>query len=304
MSLELLAQSPKLGANMQLSIIIVNWNVKDLLRKNLQSIFKLTENLDFEVIVVDNASKDGSVQMVAAEFPKVNLIASNQNLGFAKANNLGLEQATGKYVLFMNPDMELKENSFKILIDWLNQNPQIDMATCQLIYPDGSRQNNIKNNPGICDQILILLKLHHLIHPKCLRKYLAKDFDYTKEQQVKQIMGAFTLVKNEIIHDLGGWDEDYFLWWEDLDLCKRAQDKGYQLWYTPQTKVIHYEAKSFEQEMSLVKQRRFNRGMAIYSLKHKGLLSCLVVKLLSCISLGLAWVSQVLKVKPRPQSKI
>ncbi|MCX6744128.1 MAG: glycosyltransferase family 2 protein [Candidatus Parcubacteria bacterium] len=289
---------------MQLSIIIINWNVKDLLRKNLQSIFKLTQGLEFEVFVVDNASKDGSVAMIMSEFPQVNLIASNENLGFAKGNNLALEQATGKYVLFMNPDMELKENSFKILVDWMGLNSKIDLGTCQLIYPDGSRQNNIKNNPGLCDQLLILLKLHHLIQLKCLKQYLAKDFDYTKEQEVKQIMGAFTLVKNEVIADLGGWDEDYFLWWEDLDLCKRAQAKGYQIWYTPQTKVIHYEAKSFEQEVSLVKQKRFNRGMEFYFRKHSGSFSCLVVKLLSFISLGLAWVSQILKVKPRTQSKI
>jgi GT2 family glycosyltransferase len=288
---------------MQLSIIIVNWNVKDLLRKNLQSIFKLTDGLEFEVIVVDNASKDGSVQTVASEFPKVNLIASNENLGFAKANNLGLEQARGKYVLFMNPDMELVENSFKILVDWFNANSNIDLGTCQLVYPDRARQNNIKNNPGLCDQLLILLKLHHLIQPKCLQRYLAKDFDYTKEQQVKQIMGAFILVKNEVIQDLGGWDEDYFLWWEDLDLCKRAQTKGYQIWYTPQTKVIHHEAKSFEQEMSLIKQKRFNRGMRMYFLKFNGLLVYWLISLLSVISLGLAWVSQILKVKPRTQSK-
>ncbi|MCX6740029.1 MAG: glycosyltransferase family 2 protein [Candidatus Parcubacteria bacterium] len=289
---------------MQLSIIIVSWNVKDLLRKNLQSIFKLTQGLDFEVFVVDNASKDGSVQMVASEFPKVNLIASNQNLGFAKANNLALEQAQGKYILFMNPDMELVENSFKVLVDWLEASPKVEMATCQLIYPDGLRQNNIKNNPGLCDQILILLKLHHFWQPSCLKKYLAKDFDYTKEQEVKQIMGAFVLVKNEVIKDLGGWDEDYYLWWEDLDLCKRAQDKGYQIWYMPQTKLIHHEAKSFAQQMSLEKQKRFNRGMAIYFRKHFGLLSCLVVMLLSYISLGLAWVSQVFKIRPKSQSKI
>ena len=289
---------------MQLSIIIVNWNVKDLLRKNLQSIFQLTQGLEFEVFVVDNASKDGSVPMVAQGFPQVNLIASNQNLGFANGNNLALEQAQGKYVLFMNPDMELKENSFKILFDWLESNPKIDLGTCQLIYPDGSRQNNIKNNPSLCDQVLILLKLHHLIQPQCLKRYLAKDFDYTKEQEVKQIMGAFVLVKNEIIRDLGGWDEDYYLWWEDLDLCKRAQAKGYQIWYTSQTKVIHYEAKSFEQQLSFEKQKMFNRGMALYFKKHAGLFSYLVVKLLSCISLGLAWVSQVFKVKPKAQSKI
>src|SRR4030042_2551316 len=107
---------------MQLSIIIVNWNVKDLLRKNLQSIFKLTQGLEFEVFVVDNASKDGSVQMVMQKFPEVNLIVSNENLGFAKANNLALEQAQGKYILFMNPDTELTENTFKIMLAIMGQN--------------------------------------------------------------------------------------------------------------------------------------------------------------------------------------
>lgn len=289
---------------MDLSIIIVNWNVKDLLRKNLQSIFKYTQGVEFEVFVVDNASKDGSAQMVMQEFPQVNLIASNENLGFAKANNLALEQAQGKYVLFMNPDMELVENSFPRLVELMEKDEKIALATCQLNYQDGSLQKNVKNNPGLCDQALILLKLHHLFQPKCLQEYLAKDFDYTKEQGVKQIMGAFILSRGEIMRGVGGWDDDYFIWWEDLDLCKRIQNLGFKILYTPITKVIHYEAKSFEQQMSLEKQKRFNRGMALYFRKHAGLFSCLVVKLLSYFSLALAWLSQILKVKSKPQSKI
>jgi len=289
---------------MDLSIIIVSWNVKDILKKCLQSIFDKTAGIDFEVIVVDNASKDGSAQMISQEFPQVNLIASNENLGFAKGNNLGLEYAQGNYVLFMNPDMELVENSFPKLLALMNNDDKIALATCQLIYPDGSRQNNIKNNPGLCDQILILLKLHHLFQPKCLKHYLAKDFDYTKEQEVKQVMGAFTFSHGQIIRQIGGWDNDYFLWWEDLDLCKKIQDLGYKIVYTPKTKVVHYESKSFAQELSLIKQKRFNRGMAIYFRKHSGLLSYLVIKLLSYLSLGLAWLSQILKIKPKTQSKI
>lgn len=289
---------------MDLSIIIVNWNVRDLLRKCLQSIYKQTQSIEFEVFVVDNASKDSSAQMVLTEFPKVTLIASNENLGFAKANNMALEQTSGKYVLFMNPDMELVENSFPKLIELMDKDPKIVLSTCQLIYPDGSKQNNVKNNPGLCDQLLILLKLHHFFQPKCLKRYLAKDFDYSKEQEVRQIMGAFMFGKADNIKEMSGFDIDYFLWWEDLDLCKRIQDADYKIIYTPVTKVIHYEAKGFEQQPSLEKQKRFNRGMRIYFKKHKGLLTSYLIYLFSLLSLILAYLSQVFKIKPKPQSKI
>ena len=159
---ELRALSPKLLANnMDLSIIIVSWNVKELLKKCLLSIYDKTQNLEFEVFVVDNASKDATALMVATQFAQVNLIASNENLGFAKANNLAIEQAQGKYVLFLNPDTELTDNSLKVMFDLMEQDEKIALSTCQLIYPDGTLQKNVKNNPGLCDQIIILLKLHH-----------------------------------------------------------------------------------------------------------------------------------------------
>jgi len=289
---------------MDLSIIIVSWNVKELLKKCLQSIYDKTQSLDFEVFVVDNASKDGSAQMIASEFPQVNLIASNQNLGFAKANNLALEQAKGKYIAFLNPDTELIENSFKIMFDLMEKDEKIALSTCQLIYPDSTLQKNIKNNPGFCDQALILLKLHHLIQPKCLQRYLAKNFDYTKEQEVKQIMGAFIFSRGEIMRGVGGWDTDYFLWWEDLDLCKRVRNLGLKIIYTPATKIVHHEAKSFVQQMSLVKQKRFNQGMRIYFKKHGNFIVYWLISILGLVSLGLAWFSQIFKIKPKPQSKI
>jgi GT2 family glycosyltransferase len=289
---------------MDVSVIIVSWNVKPLLQKCLKSIFDFTTDIDFEVIVIDNASEDASIQMVAQEFPLVDLIASNQNLGFAKANNLGLEHASGNYILFMNPDMELVENSFKTMIDLMANDNQIGLATCQLNYPDNTRQNNIKNNPRLCDQILILLKLHHIFKPKCLQKYLARDFDYFKQQEVKQIMGAFVMTENDLIRKIGGWDADYFIWWEDLDLCKKVQNENKKIIYTPSTKIIHHEGKSFIQQKSLAKQKRFNKGMRTYFKKHHGMLSYLIISILSPISLLLAWLSQTFKIKPKAQSKI
>ena len=289
---------------MDLSIIIVNWNVRDLLKRLLESIFNYTQGIEFEVIVVDNNSGDGSIEMVRENFPQVKIIANQENLGFAKANNQGLKIALGKFVLFMNPDMELKENSFKKLADFMEQNPGIGISTCQLTYPDGKVQPIIKNNPTFCSQLLIILKLHHFFMPECLKKYLAKDFDYLKQSEVKQIMGAFVFARKEVMEKLKGWCEDYFAWWEDIDLCYSAQKADIKIFYIPITKVIHHEGKSFEQELSYKKQKRFNRGMMIYFRKYKPFWQYLVICALNPISLLLALISQILKIKPKSQSKI
>ena len=289
---------------MKLSIIIVSWNVSKLLEKCLESIIDHTQGIEYEIFVVDNASKDNSVKMVMEKFPDVNLIGSNTNLGFARANNLALEQARGEYVLFMNPDMELTENSFPKLINLMDKDKNIALSTCQLNYPDETLQKNIKNNPGFYDQLLILLKLHHLIKPKCLKQFLAKNFDYTKEQEVKQIMGAFVFSRGEIIKKIDGWDDNFFIWWEDLDLCKQIQELGLKIIYTPITKIIHHESKCFAQQLSLEKQKRFNKGMQIYFKKHHNFFAYLILSILSPVSLLLAWISQIIKIKPKPQSKI
>ncbi len=292
---------------MDLSIIIVNWNVRDLLERCLKSIFVFCQNLDYEVIVIDNFSTDGSVQMLnEMSFHNKNLktVLNQDNLGFAKANNQGLAVSSGKYVLFMNPDMELVENTLKMLYDYMeSHHNDISACTCQLQYGDGYRQPNIKRDPTFWPQWWILYKLHHFWKPRFLKKYLAKDFDYTKEQEVEQIMGAFIFARGEIIKKIGGWSEDYFLWWEDLDLCKRLRKMGEKIIYTPISRVIHYEGRSFAQQFSLAKQQRFNKGMLIYFKKYHSRLAWLVLKLANWDSLFLAWLVQLFRLKPKTQSK-
>lgn len=148
---------------MDLSVIIVSWNTRELLKKLLQSVFKYTDGIDFEIFVVDNASCDGSAEMVRNEFPGVHLIDNGQNLGFAKANNLALKRTVGKYVLFMNPDMEIRENVFKKMFDFMELRPETAISTCRLIYPDGSTQPNIKRHPTFISQAMILLKIHQFM---------------------------------------------------------------------------------------------------------------------------------------------
>lgn len=289
---------------MDLSIIIVSWNVSELLQKCLKSIYEETQGLSFEIFVIDNKSNDDTVLMINKEFPAVNLIINNENLGFAVANNQGLELANGKYVLFMNPDMEIRENSFKKLVEFMDNSSYADASTCTLKYPDMSLQRTVKNFPGFGDQVLILLKLHHLIKSRALKKYLAKDFDYTKEQSVNQIMGAFMLFRKEVIVKLGGFSADYPIWWEDVDLCYRARKNGIKIIYTPITSVIHHEGKSFVQQPSLHKQKRFIAGMLVFFKKYKPLYQYMILIILSPVSLFLAWLVQILNIKPRQQSKL
>ncbi len=331
---------------MDLSVIIVNWNTRDLLRKCLKSIFEFTKDIQFEVFVVDNASTDGSVEYFGytRNTRNVHLIANKENLGFAKANNLAAKNAVGKYVLFMNPDMEIRENVFKKMFDFMEAKPDVAISTCKLfyppansigeksnieivsrkaaspsvktifgnlgdgidggVYPDDSIQSNIKRHPTFLSQALILLKLHHFLpFLPPIKKYLAKDFDYSKEQEVEQIMGAFVFAKREFVEKVGGWDEDYFIWWEDVELCKRAAELGEKIVYFPEARVIHYEGRSFAQVQSVKKQKRFIKSMLIYFKKHHSFLEWFLLWLVSPISLFLAFLVQICKIRPRPQSK-
>lgn len=295
---------------MDVSIIIVNWNVRDLLVKCLESVFRRTKDIDFEVIVVDNASNDNSVTEIRKAFSseilnnKLLIIANRHNNGFAKANNQGLREAKGKYVLFMNPDMEFIDNTIHKMIGVIEAEDNIGACACQLLYGDRTLQPNVKNDPTFFSQLLIELKLHHIIKTRSLKKYLAKDFDYTKTSSVQQIMGAFVFTKKSIMKELNGWDEDYWLWWEDLDLCKRIRMKNYKIVYSPVSQVVHYEGKSFAQQMSVPKQKRFVRGLLTYFKKHHSKLAYYILLIFSPISIFLAYLSQILKIKPKTQSKI
>ncbi len=291
---------------MLLSIIIVNWNTKNLLRACLRSLFACTRDITFEVLVTDNGSADGSVEMVQKEFPQVIVTANKKNAGFAKANNQSLARARGEYILFMNPDMEVRDNALGKMVLWLKTRPEIGLATCRLQYPDGSPQHTIKRDPTVCDQALIMLALHHVLQStKCLQRYFAKDIDYSREQGVEQIMGSFVMGSRTVIVDvLKGWDEYFFLWWEDADLCKRARNLGYPVVYTPMWTVVHAEGQAMKQIMKLKKHRRYLVGMCKYFKKHGTLFDRLIILALAPVSFAIALLIQSLRIKPRPQGRL
>lgn len=296
---------------MDLSIVIVNWNVREFVLKCVASIFKHTKNISYEIIVVDNASNDGSANALRDTFRqeiqqgKLLVIQNAQNKGFSKANNQGLYEAQGEYVFFMNPDMEFIENTPLILRDYLKNNPEVGIAACRLLYGDKTIQPTVKNDPTLLSQVFIALKLHHVLSfTPTLKQFLAKSFDYNHPAFVEQVMGACIFMRTADMRYLNGWDEDYWIWWEDIDLCKRIRNKGKKIAYRPETSIIHFEGKSFEQQQSVTKQKRFLKGISLYFKKHHSRIAYGIIKLITPISIFLAFIVQLLKIKPKTQSRI
>jgi len=281
---------------MDLSIITVNWKVKDLLEKCLRSVYEQTKDISFEVFVVDNDSRDGSVEMVREKFPQVLLTASKDNLGFAKGNNVAAKDAKGRYILLLNPDTEILDNAIGKMVKFMDNHPGCGIAGCKLLNPDLTLQPSVRRFPTFLSQALILLKLHHLFpHSAPMRHYLAEDFDYTKTQPADQVMGAFFMIRKKVIEKIGLLDEKFWIWFEEVDYCKRTKEAGFKILYTPEAKIIHYYGQSFKQVYNVKKQKDFNKSLTYYFKKHQPLWQRILIGILKPISIALAWGVYLIK---------
>lgn len=254
---------------MKLSIIIVSWNTEELLRKCLYSIYENNKEISFEVFVVDNNPKDKTVEMVKKEFPSVNLIVNTKNLGFAKANNQAISKSRGEFVMLLNPDTEIIDNSLIEMVNFLEKREDIGVLGPKLLNSDKSWQPSTRRFPTPLNQLVILFKLHHIFpRLKIYRKYLMRDFDGKSEREVDQIMGAAFLIRREVIKKIGALDERYFIWFEEVDYCKMVKEAGWKVYYNPEFKIIHHGGESFIQLGTLKKQYRYFSSMIKYFLKH------------------------------------
>lgn len=260
------------------------------MEKCLLSIDKYSSHFSYEVIVVDNASKDGSVEMMREKFPRVVLTANAENLGFAAGVNQGIRRARGEYTVLLNPDLEIKESTLKNILQEFGNNPEVGIIGGKIHNEDGTIQPSVRAFPDIWSQILIILKLQHLFRLRTVSRYMAENFDYAKRQEIDQVMGAFFAIRRKVIEQIGLMDERFFLWFEEVDFCKRARDAGWKVIYTPKSEVLHLGGKSFEQISSVRRQMIFNKSLRHYMRKHKGLLAWLIFALLQPVSLLLAFV--------------
>lgn len=261
---------------MDLSIIIVNWNTRELLRGCLQSVYQHTVGISFEVIVIDNGSDDGSATMVGTYFPQVKLIRNAGNAGYVRANNQGIDASTGRYVLLLNTDTVIGVNSLQTLTAYLDAHPRVGVLGPRLLNPDGSGQHSVRRWPRWRDNVVVLTKLHNF-WPQLLDYYLMTDFDYRREQAVEQVMGAAMFIRRTVLNQIGDLDKRFWQWYEDVDYCRRVRSAGWEVRYAPVASIMHYKGQSFAQQLPLAKQRVLVQSMLAYTTKHQGRVAMLAL---------------------------
>ncbi len=280
----------------KLSVIIVNWNVKQLLSACLRSLLTGEQGVELEIIIIDNQSTDGSVAMIQQEFPSVTLIASEKNLGFAAANNIGLQRATGEYCILLNPDTVVPAGSLKAMVDYLEAHSEVGIVGPHIINPDGTTQPSVRGNPTGYNQLFVILKqINVLPWLPSLHSYLRRDFDYAQTQPVDQLMGAALMFPKSLLAKIGLLDEQFFLWFEEIDYCLRTKQAGLQIIYLATSQIIHYGGASFNQRLTLDKQKIFNRSLIAYLKKHRPASELSLIKFFLPTNMFLTWLYSLIK---------
>jgi len=225
---------------LDLSVIIVAYHCRDDLARCLESVRAQAAPPRAEVIVVENASADGTAEMVRERFPDVHLIENRENRGFAAACNQGLAVASGRHVLYLNPDTRPTEGAFRTLVDTLDQDPDVGACGPQLLNPDGSIQPSVRTDPTFAALLhqLTPLRLLRLLAP-AYRRYKRREMDFATADDVDTLMGAAICVPRRVLDEVGPMDERFFVYHEEADLCLRIRQAGYRVRFEPAAKVIH-----------------------------------------------------------------
>jgi GT2 family glycosyltransferase len=264
---------------MNLSIIIVSWNTQLLLAQCLASIQSATHPktlADLEIFVVDNASSDGSADMVRQHFPSVRLIESPENLGFARGNNLAIRQSTGRYVLLLNPDTELLPGALEGLLEFMETRPDAGAAGSCLLNPDGTLQYSCSPAPTLMREFWRLLHLDAL-YP--YGSYWMNTWSSSAPREVDNVQGASLIVRRSILDQIGVLDEGYFMYTEEVDLCYRIRQAGWHIFWVPSSHVTHYGGQS-TQQVSAEMFLHLYRSKILYFRKHHGMLATAIYKLI------------------------
>jgi len=227
-------------ADKDLSIVIVNWNTRALLLDCLASVYHTIRVLSFEVFVVDNASRDGSVAAVQEHYPQVKLIQNEENLGFAAANNKALRQMIGRYALLLNTDAVLTEGAVEKLLRFMDSHPLAAMGCGQLLNANGSKQNSIANFPTL----LTLLSNESLLRTLMPKKFPSKRRKYTAPIQVESCIGACLMVRKAAMDEVGLLDERYFFFMEETDWARSMKKAGWESWFVPDARTYHLQGQS------------------------------------------------------------
>jgi N-acetylglucosaminyl-diphospho-decaprenol L-rhamnosyltransferase len=253
-----------------LSIIIVNWNTRDLLRQAIQAITETYSEPDkLEIIVVDNASTDGTPAMIREVYPDVRLIILPKNIGFAGGNNRGIAVAQAKSLLLLNSDTLVLPGALEALTHYLDAHPEVGMVGPKLLNEDGTSQSSRRRFPTLPLLFLESTWLQPLAPAPWLRRFYMEDVSASEPHDVGWLTGAAMMVRQEVVEQVGGLDDGFFMYSEELDWCRRIQDAGWRIAYTPEAQIIHYGGKSSDQVVP-ARHIYFQASKVRYTKKHHG----------------------------------
>jgi GT2 family glycosyltransferase len=276
------------------SVIIVNWNTRDILRDCLRSVYEQTRGISFEVIVIDNASSDGSVAMVKAEFPQVVLIENRDNRGFAAANNQGMAIARGRYCLLLNSDTVVLDGAIQKTIAFADQHPKAAVVGCRVLNRDLTLQPTCFMFPSVLNMFLSMSYLYKAF-PRS--RFFGREFmtgwNRNDIRSVETVTGCFMLVRREAIEPVGVMDEGFFMYAEETDWCRRFQQAGWVNLFYPDAHIIHLGGQSTQQikpQMTL----QLRAGILQYIRKHDGgiryFLACILTSLWFAFRIPFWWI--------------
>jgi N-acetylglucosaminyl-diphospho-decaprenol L-rhamnosyltransferase len=276
---------------LDLSIVIVSWNVCDLLRECLSSIAASNDfcfegsQRNAEVIVIDSASTDASIDMVQEQFKWVRSIEARSNVGFSKGNNIGIEASQGQFVLLLNPDTRIVDSALSSMVTYLQTHPEVGVVGPKLLNSDGTTQSSRRRFPTFWTAIFESTWFERFAPRRVLDRYYFRDVDENSPASVDWVTGAAFLVRREVIDNVGVFDESFFMYSEELDWQRRIKDARWQIAYLPEAVIVHHGGKSSDQ---VVPQRhiRFQTSKIRYFRKHHGLLIAGLIRLIILLNYG------------------
>ena len=292
---------------MDVSVIIVNWNTKEILRDCLGSVCEQAGDLDYEVIVVDNASTDGSVEMIRRDFERVVLIENARNNGFATANNQGMAVAKGRYVLLLNSDTVVLDGAIAKTVSFADAHPRAGVTGCRVLNPDRTLQPTCFMFPSILNMFLSSTYLYKLF-PRS--RFFGRErmtwWDRSDVRQVDVVTGCFMLVRREAIDQVGVMDERFFMYAEETDWCYRFRKNGWEVMFTPTGQIIHLGGQSTaKRPVAMIVQLRLS--ILRFIRKHSGWPAQLIARLLTALFFAVRvpiWFARVFRPRQRSEAII
>jgi len=234
-------------SDVDLSIIIVNWNTKQLLLNCIASIYDTIRQVSFEIFVVDNGSTDGSVKAISNAYPDVIVVSNTTNLGFARANNIALKRISGKYAVLLNSDTILKEDALENMLGFMQQHPRAGISGPQLLNEDGSKQNSVKEFPTLLSEFVSKCLIRILFPTRYREVFKFKKNEFKGPTPVDFIIGACIMIRKAAMDEVGMIDEDYFFLYEEVDWCYRMNKRGWLVYHLPDVEIYHFGGQSMKE---------------------------------------------------------